>query len=83
MIERGLKRETALALVDQLNAAVVEFDVEQALRVGELRLVTTKAGLSLGDRACLALAEKQGWPLLTTDRSFASVQTDVAVELLR
>jgi PIN domain nuclease of toxin-antitoxin system len=42
--------------------------------------VTRQAGLSLGDRACLALGLTRGLPVLTADRVWA--QLDVGVEVV-
>lgn len=83
MAERGFNRRAVVSLIDQLNAEIVDFDAEQALRVGELRPVTAKAGLSLGDRACLALAEILDRPLVTADRDQAGAAGALTVDLIR
>jgi len=68
------------ALVNQgLLGGVVEvvpFRPEDALPVAALRPLTKVQGLSLGDRACLALALRLGLPVLTTDTAWqkAAVQ---------
>lgn len=62
---------------------VVNFDVGLARRAGELSAVTRHLGLSLGDRACLALAERDGLPAMTADRSWAQLDIGIAVELIR
>ena len=56
-----------------------------AYRAGALEPVTRREGLSLGDRACLALAERHGVPALTADRSWAAAgaRLGIAVELIR
>jgi PIN domain nuclease of toxin-antitoxin system len=40
-------------------------------------------GLSLGDRACLALARTLGATALTTDRAWRAVDVGVAIEVIR
>lgn len=40
-------------------------------------------GLSLGDRACLALAAELGIPALTADQTWAGLDIGVKVELIR
>jgi PIN domain nuclease of toxin-antitoxin system len=40
-------------------------------------------GLSLGDRACLALAQSTGLPVLTADRAWRGVGLDVEIEVIR
>ena len=49
----------------------------------EERNVTRAAGLSLGDRACLALAKSQGGLVLTADRVWATLDIGVEIELIR
>ncbi len=44
---------------------VVPFRPEDALAVATLRPLTKAQGLSLGDRACLALAHRLNLPVLT------------------
>lgn len=53
------------------------------VQVARLRPLTTQLGLSLADRACLALAARLKVPALTTDRSWADIDFDVEVQLIR
>ena len=62
---------------------VVDFDSEQALVAGELSRSSRKLGLSLGDRACLALAASRGATAWTTDAAWLKLKTGVKVHLLR
>jgi PIN domain nuclease of toxin-antitoxin system len=48
--------------------AMVSFDSVQAVTAGQLASITRKAGLSLGDRSCLALAKSRNAEVLTADR---------------
>lgn len=73
LTERGVPADKAAAAVDWLGLDVVSFDLEQARLAGELRLITRAAGLSLGDRACLALARLRGLPAMTADSAWAKV----------
>lgn len=59
------------------------FTAAMAMRAGELSATTKAAGLSLGDRACLALAEETGATAWTADRAWKRVRTKVAIELIR
>ena len=45
--------------LDRLPIVVVDFDRDLALSAGLMFLVARNFGLSLGDRACLALALRQ------------------------
>lgn len=49
---------------------------------GALREVTRPLGLSLGDRACLALGIDEGAPILTTDRAWARVPIETTAEVV-
>ncbi len=49
----------------------------------DLRSATRAHGLSLGDRACLALARSAGLPVLTADREWRGVGLDMEIELIR
>ena len=66
-----------------LDLEVVDFDVDQAREAGLMRPDTRASGLSLGDRACLALALARGAPALTTDRAWAALSIGVEVRLAR
>jgi PIN domain nuclease of toxin-antitoxin system len=70
-------------MIDPLGIEIATFDVEFAYAAGLLRPVTRHAGLSLGDRACLVLAQRQGLPALTTDRAWAGLNLDVVVRIIR
>lgn len=56
---------------------------EDAVATAELRLATRAQGLSLGDRACLALAGRLGVPVLTADQQWAGTKVGVTVQLIR
>lgn len=53
---------------------VVPFTSEDAPAIAELRPQTRDRGLSLGDRACLALAVRLGLPVLTADREWVELE---------
>jgi ribonuclease VapC len=59
---------------------VVDFTEARAEAAAALWARTRPAGLSLGDRACLALAAELGVPALTADRAWARL--DVGVEVV-
>jgi ribonuclease VapC len=54
---------------------------ELAFIAGLMLPATRRAGLSFGDRACLALANRLGVRALTADRSWPRVGTAVGVEI--
>lgn len=69
--------------IDSLRLRVVPFDGRQAYEAGVLRRTTRHVGLSLGDRACLALAAAMRLPALTADRAWADLDIGVEVQLIR
>ena len=62
---------------------LVAFDGEQAREAARLRVKTRSLGLSLADRAALALARLRGLPVLTTDRAWRSLRLPIKVEVIR
>jgi len=65
--ERGMPAEIAVNAVRNLGVRLMPFTEQQAQLVGDLRQVTRTAGLSLGDRACLALGQVTGGLILTAE----------------
>jgi ribonuclease VapC len=62
---------------------IVPFLTGDAEIAAALVPVTQEYGLSLGVRACLALAMSRQIPVLTADRAWASLQLPVTVRLIR
>lgn len=56
---------------------------DDATSVATLYSATRSAGLSLGDRYCLATGQRLGTPVLTTDRAWTTLNLPVTVQLLR
>jgi PIN domain nuclease of toxin-antitoxin system len=83
LADHGMDRASIDLSIDLVNVQVIDFDAELAALSADLRPETRAAGLSLGDRACLALAQKRGAVALTADRAWASVQTPVKVQIVR
>ena len=83
LVEAGVDEAKIDRLVDALHLTVVPFDRTQARLTGLLRAATRRLGLSLGDRACLALASAEGATALTCDRSWTKFESPCKVEALR
>ena len=82
LCERGMPAEEATSLIHAIGVEVAEFDAEQATRSGALRTAIRRAGLSLGDRACLALAQIRKLPVLTADTTWGQL-SDLDIRLIR
>lgn len=83
LIERGSTSAQAQSALQSMALTTVDFDVGLADLTGALRRETMKRGLSLGDRACLALAAREGLPALTSDRSWVGAVSSIQVRLIR
>ncbi len=83
MVEKGESDEAAVDKTTRLSLNAIPFDQEQAVVVGQLRRSTASLGLSLGDRACLALAIREKLPVMTADRAWAALDLGVEVVLIR
>ncbi len=62
---------------------VADFTSIHAREAAALRQPTHELGLSLGDRACLALAKTLALPAITADRAWAKANVGVDVRLIR
>ena len=62
---------------------VIPFDREQGLIAGCLYPACKSLGLSLGDRACLALAKSKSLPVLTADKAWLELEINVDVNSIR
>lgn len=60
---------------------VAPFDHNQAITAGQLAGITRKAGLSLGDRSCLALSKLRRAEVLTADRPWRQVSEAVGLTI--
>ena len=80
---RGVPDATVFDVLSSLELEVVPFDTDLALDAGVLRAATRARGLSLGDRACLALARRTGSRALTCDAAWAGLDLAVDVEIVR
>src|SRR5215469_372929 len=69
------------AMLDPLPFLRVALDEELAFRIGLMLPATRGAGLSIGDRACLALADKLGVRALMADRAWRRIARAVGVEI--
>lgn len=67
LCEHGMPANEAREAIETIGAELVDYGVEQACITGDLRNATRAAGLSLGDRACLALARQRNLPAITAD----------------
>ena len=82
--DKGMSPSAMAALQASLPFEIIPFDRAQAQTAASLRPPTKALGLSLGDRACLALAIERQAVALTADRVWQELEIEgLVVELLR
>lgn len=69
LLRFGGDPDSAVDLVRRLKCPIVPVDDHLGLRAGVLYTLTARFDLSLADRICLALAERERLPVLTADRA--------------
>jgi PIN domain nuclease of toxin-antitoxin system len=73
--------KTLLPVLEQVS--VEAFTVDDTLAAAALSPRTAPNGLSLADRACLALAKRLNAPAVTADRAWSQLDINVAVHMIR
>jgi PIN domain nuclease of toxin-antitoxin system len=81
--ERGTPPGEADSVWSHVEALTRPFTSSQARACGLLRGQTRSSGLSLGDRACIALAQQIGDRVLTADRAWATLDLGIEIEVIR
>jgi PIN domain nuclease of toxin-antitoxin system len=87
VIQKVIAKNISIDDLDNELAAVdlsfLSFDRQQASIGGSLWQQTKELGLSLGDRACLALAQQLDLPVLTADKIWQRLDIGVSIQLIR
>lgn len=83
LVDRGASLDRARDILAMADYAVADFDRALAEIAGSLVTRTRRRGLSLGDRACLALAQRERLPALTSDRVWSEVDSGIEIRLFR
>ncbi|QQV79437.1 type II toxin-antitoxin system VapC family toxin (plasmid) [Sphingomonas aliaeris] len=81
--ERGLSLDEVREALGGLHLDVRPLSAAQAMTIGDLRPTTKSLGLSLGDRACLALALDLQAEMFTTDADLASADVGISITNVR
>lgn len=69
--------------LEAIGVAIAPFTAEHGESAGLLWKETSKHGLSLGDRACLALGLAMNAPVLTCDSAWKKLKLDIDIRILR
>jgi PIN domain nuclease of toxin-antitoxin system len=83
LADRGMPGEAIREALEGLALEIHDFSQELAYQAGLLHPLTTSKGLSLGDRACLALGQQLNLLVLTTDQVWEELDLGVEVRLVR
>jgi PIN domain nuclease of toxin-antitoxin system len=83
LVDIGMDVKDVETIVYGIINDIVPFDHKQSVVAGALRKETKQLGLSLGDRACLALAKVLRVPVLTADKIWSKVNVGIEVKLIR
>ena len=81
LTDKGVPADEAARAVTLLGVEVVPFTEAHAHASSLMRPTTRAAGLSLGDRACLALAITRSLPALTAERRWPEIAEAVGVRV--
>lgn len=81
LLDKGLSPADAATVMTSVELQIIAFDAAQSADAAWQRGVTRVVGLSLGDRACLALARAKNAVVLTADKPWLQVAKAVGVEV--
>lgn len=83
LVGSGIRSDDAWAAVIATVAEIADFDTRQAKIAGSIVPQTRPLGLSLGDRACLALGIVLKAPVYTADKAWKKLSLGVAIRIIR
>ena len=87
VLQKSLQRTVEIAGMEQdfvdVGVSFEPFTSRHAEIAANLWARTREFGLSLSDRACLALAMEKALPVLTADRAWSALRLDVEVRVVR
>lgn len=76
LVQHGVPYEEAVSILKSFDLKIIPVDENVALVAGSLYAMTKSAGLSLGDRLCLATAILEKLEVLTADNAWAAIKVD-------
>lgn len=76
-------RENVSSLIESTLYDIIPFTTSQAITSAEIIKETRPYGLSLGDRACIALSMETGYPIYTADRIWEKLSMNLDIVFVR
>jgi len=83
LVREGIDPDEAWEDILGLVQECAPFTAEHARITGSLAARTRSLGLSLGDRACLALGIALKAPVYTTDRAWKNLKVGIRIHVIR
>ncbi|WP_020559165.1 type II toxin-antitoxin system VapC family toxin [Thiofilum flexile] len=83
LVDKGMPIADVIVTLESLELEFIAQDSQQALINAELRPLSKPYGLSLGDRACLALGILNSIPVITADRVWKEVSNEIEIQVIR
>lgn len=80
-VERQATVEQVLEIIRGYDVEVLPFDLDDALATARLRAPPRSVEASLGGRACLALGQRHGLPVFTSDRRLAAIDPALGIDV--
>jgi len=77
------KQDEMIKFLTETFDCIEDFNIEQAIIAGSFTSITKDYGLSMGDRACLALAKYKNIPVLTADKTWSKLNLGIKIKLIR
>ncbi len=83
LLTRNVDVSSIAEKMRSLGLRILPFELVESEMAGAIYMITQESGLSLADRACLAVATKLDAPAYTTDREWLNVDLDLDIKLIR
>jgi ribonuclease VapC len=80
-LDRGVALEVIQTILSDLAYTVIDIKAEDGQQAGQLRTQTRAAGLSLGDRLCLATAQRLKARVITADRPWLAMARPLGLDI--
>ena len=81
VLDRGADADAIKAVITQLGYKVIDVSAQDGECAGWMREQTRAIGLSLGDRLCLAVAQRLKAVVLTADRPWLAVAQPFGIDI--
>ena len=82
LIDLGMTHEECKSSIEPYIDLIVPVDMEQSFEMAFLKKLTKHKGVSIGDRACIALGIKMALPIYTADKIWGNLGLEGAEIIL-